>query len=159
CSRTWSPLFPPASVRLTAPDWSLSAAADKRFLSSISSNLGYAALDRINQTTAVSGSVMANLGEVLVKDSSLLVLVRDNLAIVEGYGDQRWANYQLQAWPFAHNYPAAIIGTDQPQRWAMRVKVYTIDDNDVVSIDRPCLYLSMRRNDQNLYHWLFEAIP
>jgi hypothetical protein len=108
---------------------------------------------------SVSGSVIANLGQAIVKDSSLLVLVRDGLAITEGYGDARWADYQLKTWPDFHNSPPAIIGADQRQKWTMRVKVYTLEPQDILFVDRPCLYLSVRPNDRNIYHSVFETLP
>lgn len=147
------------TVRLARPNWHLPGTDQNFILSTVSSNLGFAPGDAIDKEISVSGSVIANIGQATVKDTSLLVLVRDNLAITEGYGDARWAEYQLRTWPHFHNFPGAIIGADQPQQWMMRVKVYTLEPRDVMSLDRPCLYLSVRPNDRNIYHWVFETLP
>jgi hypothetical protein len=108
--------------------------------------------------THVAGSILANLGEAVVKDSSLLVLVRDALAITEAYGDLRWLQHQLKTWPQAHNLYLSTVGLDGP-RWTMGLKAYELDKADLLTVDGPCLYLTVRSQDKNIYHWLYETLP
>lgn len=153
--RTWWPLLEPCRAAAAKPDWHLSEGlGEEDFLAGVSTNIGLP----LGREIAVSGSVIAHLGPAIVKDSSLLVLVRDNLALTEGYGDRRWAGFQLQSWPQAHNLHRSVVGVNGPG-WQMGVKAYDIDERTLLRLDRPCLYLSARRDDRNLYHWLFETLP
>lgn len=106
----------------------------------------------------VSGAVLAHLGRVVIKDSSLLVLVSDNLSLVEGYGDRRWANYQINTWPWEHNNPLCLLGVDQnTPPLKRRVKAYAID-RKVQHIPMAAIYLTVRSQDSNIYHWLIETL-
>jgi hypothetical protein len=105
----------------------------------------------------INGSILMNLGKALIKDSSLLVLVRENLSITEGYGSRRWAEYQLNKWPWMHNYPLCKINTEQRDVEIFdRIKIYPMDGIQHISI--PALYLSVRADDRNIYHWIIETI-
>ncbi|MBP2303082.1 glycosyltransferase family 61 protein [Azospirillum picis] len=153
--RTWWPLLASCRAPAARPDWYLSREIEEKlFLSRVSSNIGLP-LDR---DAAASGSVLAHLGPAIVKDSSLLILVRDNLALAEGYGDRRWADFQLRSWPQAHNLYRSVVGVNGPN-WQMGVKAYDLDERGLLHLDRPCLYLSVRQDDRNLYHWIFETLP
>jgi hypothetical protein len=115
-------------------------------------------LNDLLEGVKVSGSVLAHLGRVVIKDESLLVLVSDHLSLVEGYGNRRWANYQINTWPMMHNNPLCLVGVDKskpPQK--MRVKAYSIDSK-VQHIPIAGIYLSVRSQDSNIYHWLIETL-
>jgi len=106
----------------------------------------------------IGGSSVAHLGPTMIKDSSLLVLVNKNLALTEGYGDERWAYYQLNKWPNEHNFPLSEIGVDGSiRRFKQNVKIYTINTK-VRHIPIPGIYLTVRPHDQNIYHWVFETL-
>jgi len=153
--RSFLPLFAPCTTKVPEPDFNPSGQTGHAFLSVVSTNFGFP----LNSETQVSGSFIANLGSCLVVDSSLLVLVREKLAITEAYGDARWCNYQLWKWPFAHNTYPSHVGVDRANPMQMVVKAYSYDDRQIVRIDRPCIYLSVRDNDRNPYHWIFETLP
>ena len=147
--KSWLPLLAPCQARIRpAPgdlgslDW---------LLEKDSSNI---AVSIRQETIDVSGSLVANLGPAVVKDSSLLVFVRDFLAIAEGYGDRNWLNFQLNRWPTAHN-----MFMIQDQAGILPLRIIDIDDSALVNIDEPCLYLSVRADDRNIYHWLYETLP
>jgi hypothetical protein len=153
--RSFLPLFASNKHSLPAPDWDQMAQKGVSLLPSISLNIGFP----LDGEVEASGSVIANLGPCLIKDSSLLVLVRENLAITEGYGDARWCNFQLRQWPYAHNLHPSFVGVDKPNPVRLWVKAYAGDDNKPIQLDRPCIYLSVRDNDRNPYHWIFETLP
>lgn len=69
-------------------------------------------LNGLSKNASVGGAIVAHLSKVTIIDSSLLILVSENLSLLEGYGNRQWANYQLDTWPLAHNYPLCAIGVD-----------------------------------------------
>ena len=123
----------------------------------ISTNTGFRVRD-LAYGRAVGGSILAHLGRVLIKDSSLLVLVKNNLSLTEGYGDRSWAEYQFNTWPWAHNFPLCLVGVDQAdQPIKKRLKIYSIKTK-VREIPLAAIYLSVRSQDSNIYHWLIETL-
>lgn len=123
----------------------------------VSTNSGFRITD-LADGRIISGSIVAHLGRVLIKDSSLLVLVTSNLSLVEGYGDRSWAEYQLRSWPWAHNFPLCLVGVDQAaQSIKQRLKIYSIDTK-IREIPLSAIYLSVRSQDKNVYHWLIETL-
>ena len=107
---------------------------------------------------SIGGAVLAHLGKTVIKDSTLLVLVSDNLALVEGYGNRRWAEYQINTFPSFHNYPQCLVGVDQNSPpLKMRVKAYSIDKK-IQTIPISAIYLTVRSQDSNIYHWLIETL-
>ena len=139
--------------------WQSGRSALDDFLARVSLNLGQSARDLMSGGARNSGSKVANLGPAYVVSSSLLVLVRSNLAITEGYGDARWARYQRMRWPKAHYFPASVVGIDRRAWHRMRIKAFRIDDAEPLTVNKPCVYLTVRQDDRNPYHWLLETLP
>ena len=129
---------------------------DELFFST-QSNGGFRLNDLISGQN-IGGSFVAHLGKVLIKDSSLLILVQPQLSLVEGYGNRRWADYQLNKWPLSHNFPIATIKGDVPSKnFQKRIKLYQINTK-VQKIPISGIYLSVRADDANIYHWLLETL-
>jgi len=118
------------------------------------------AFNQTQKGIEVGGSIMAHLNEVIIKDQSLLILVSENLSITEGYGNRRWAIHQINQWPDAHNYPFCIIGSGDAHNFLSlkkRIKIYSIEKK-VQRISLSAIYLSVRSDDKNIYHWLIETL-
>ena len=94
----------------------------------VSSNSGLRMAD-LKDGDMIGGSLIAHLRDVVIKDSSLLLLVDPGLSITEGYGDRRWANYQINTWPEVHNYPlcSVDVGDTGTSKLRTRLKLYSID--------------------------------
>ncbi|OYX77241.1 MAG: hypothetical protein B7Y77_02445 [Bradyrhizobium sp. 35-63-5] len=122
------------------------------------STYGLSLLDLVNKDFEVPGSLIANLGSAVIKDESLLILVRENLAIAEAYGDQRSLKYQLETWPLAHHNQPSNLGIHNRRPLQTHVKAYE-DFGPLQSIDKTCIYLSLRSDEINIYHWIFEVLP
>lgn len=163
-SNTYLPLFADAQVCLSPPNWGPnSEASEGRLFYEVVSTGGFAVNDLMSPLT-IRGSIIANLGPTVVKDDALLVLVDKQLALTESYGDERWMQYQRQTWPDAHNYPLQSIttrliqflktGTFSPSR----IQRYELSE-PLLEINEPCIYLSLRAHDGNIFHWLFEVLP
>lgn len=106
----------------------------------------------------ISGSVLAHLGKVIIKDSSLIVLVTDNLSLTEAYGNRRWADYQLNRFPAFNNYPLSLIGIgENSPPYRTRVKSYSIETK-IQTIPISAIYLSVRAQDNNIFHWMIETL-
>jgi hypothetical protein len=129
----------------------------------VASTGGFAVKDLLAPLT-ITGSVVANLGPSIVKDDALLVLVDKHLALTESYGDERWKQYQLGTWPDAHNYPRQSIGSRLLSLFktgkiaAPRIQRYALEE-PLIEITEPCIYLTLRAHDGNIFHWLFEVLP
>ena len=104
------------------------------------------------------GSIIAHLDNVILKNNSLLVLVKENLALTEGYGCREVMELALRRYPTYHNvYMAEFDFKNQRRREP--IKGYEIgEERPVVVIDTPCVYLSFRDDDRNIGHWLIEGI-
>jgi hypothetical protein len=163
-SNTYLPLFADTKVCLSPPNWGpQSATAEGRLFYEVVSTGGFA-VNELMSPLMITGSVIANLGPAVVKDDALLVLVDKQLALTESYGDERWMQYQRNTWPDAHNYPVQSIttrlmhflktGTFSPAR----IQRYELSD-PLLEINEPCIYLSLRAHDGNIFHWLFEVLP
>jgi hypothetical protein len=126
------------------------------FFDTPSSNSGFKIKDLMSGVE-VGGAVLAHLGKVVVKDSSLLILVAPKLSLVEGYGNRRWANYQLSTWPDFHNFPLCTISAENFPAVKERVKIYSIEDK-LETIPMAAIYLSVRSQDSNIYHWIIETL-
>jgi hypothetical protein len=126
------------------------------FFDTPSSNSGFKIKDLIFGVE-IGGALLAHLSKVVIKDSSLLILVAPNLSLVEGYGNRRWADYQLNTWPNFHNYPLCTISTENLPVLKERVKIYSIKSK-VQTIPLAAIYLSVRSHDSNIYHWLIETL-
>jgi hypothetical protein len=157
--KTFLPLFANSNVNLKSPTSFLDPTlVDKQFLN-VPSNGGFSLKELCNTDQHISGSSVANLGEVIIKDSTLLILIKDNLALTEGYGDNRWLKYQINSWPEAHNrYPCLIAENSQQRPLETRIKGYRVKKN-IQNIPIPGIYLSVRSIDKNIYHWIFETLP
>ena len=161
---SYLPLFEDTQVCLSPPDHGPDGAspAGKLFYE-VASTGGFAVNDLLSPRS-ITGSVIANLGPAIVKDDALLVLANEKLAFTESYGDERWLRYQLQTWPDSHNYPRKPLlsrvssflrhGTNAEQR----VLRYELQD-PLLEINEPCIYLTLRSHDDNIFHWLFEVLP
>ncbi|WP_215393693.1 DUF563 domain-containing protein [Polynucleobacter sp. TSB-Sco08W16] len=132
------------------------ASEDSLFFETPSTNSGFKINDLI-EGVEVGGSILAHLTKVMIKDSSLLILVRNNLSLTEGYGNRRWAEYQLNKWPSQHNYPLCMIQGENLLTLKQRIKIYSIDKK-IQKIPIPAIYLSVRPNDKNIYHWVMETL-
>lgn len=86
-----------------------------------------------------------------------MILVTPNLSLVEGYGNRRWAEYQLNTWPHYHNYPLCTINADKLPTLKARVKIYSINSK-IHTIPLAAIYLSVRSHDSNIYHWIIETL-
>ena len=128
-------------------------------LSKTSPNIGLSARQILSGHVSASGSLVANLGPAFVIASSLIVLVRRNLALTEGFGDAKSLRHQRANWPKAHFHPASIVGLDRGRPYFTRTNAYTLDRTAPMIVDEPCIYLSVRRDDRNPYHWIFETLP
>ena len=128
-------------------------------LSKTSPNIGLSAHDIMSGDVRASGSLVANLGPAFVIASSLIILVRQNLALTEGFGDAMSMRHQRANWPKAHYYPASIVGLDRGRPYLTRTNAYTLDRTPPMVVDEPCVYLSVRQDDRNPYHWIFETLP
>ena len=104
---------------------SLNPESNNLFFDTPSTNTGFKIKDLI-LGVEIGGSVLAHLSKVIIKDSSLLVLVTHNLSLVEGYGNKHWADYQLKTWPNFHNYPLCTISAENLPVFKERLKVYEI---------------------------------
>jgi hypothetical protein len=137
---------------------SLSPTVDNQSISTVVSSNSGLKISELSDGDLIVGSILAHLENVIVKDSSLLVLVDDGLSITEGYGDQRWANYQITTWPGIHNYPLCAIGVEDLRSMGvkMRLKVYSIQTT-IRHLPLSAIYLSVRSQDNNIYHWILEA--
>ncbi len=128
-------------------------------LSKTSPNIGLSAQQILSGKVSASGSLVANLGPAVVIASSLIVLVRQNLALTEGFGDVKAMRHQRANWPKTHFHPASIVGLDRGRPYFTRTNAYTLDHATPMIVDEPCVYLSVRRDDRNPYHWIFETLP
>jgi hypothetical protein len=158
-SRTWLPLFAPSLAKLCPPERVVpdDHVSDRLFLT-VPSTGGLTVKDLVERELAIGGSLVANLGKVTIKADSLLVLVNEHLAITEGYGDARWLRYQVKTWPNAHHHLECFVGKRFGLKRKMHINAYdTLED--ILVIDRPCLYLTARQDDKNIYHWLYETLP
>jgi hypothetical protein len=163
-SNTYLPLFADTKVCLSPPDWDPNSVTfEARLFYEVVSTGGFAVNDLMSPLT-ITGSVIANLGPAVVKDDALLVLVDKQLALTESYGDERWMQYQRNTWPDAHNYPAQSIPTRLMQFLKTgkfsppRIQRYALSE-PLLEINEPCIYLSLRAHDGNIFHWLFEVLP
>ena len=112
--KSYLQLFGNRPISISYPPALETAVADKsmeQFLN-LPSNGGFSIQDLISNRPIIAGSYIANLGQAIVLDSSLLVLVKDCLALTEGYGDKRWLDYQLNTWPHVHNYLPCLVRND-----------------------------------------------
>lgn len=158
-TKTWLPLFTPSVSNLLPPDRVVDNDSDSdRLFLTVPSTGGLTVNDLLARDLVIVGSLLANLGKVTIKADSLLVLVDEHLAITEGYGDKRWAKYQINKWPDSHNNPECFIGKRFGLKKKIRINAYEIEE-ELLVIDRPCLYLTARRDDENIYHWLYETLP
>jgi len=135
---------------------SLNPESNNLFFDTPSTNTGFKIKDLI-LGVEIGGSVLAHLSKVIIKDSSLLVLVTHNLSLVEGYGNKHWADYQLKTWPNFHNYPLCTISAENLPVFKERLKVYEIK-NKIQDIPIAAIYLSVRKQDSNFYHWVIETL-
>jgi len=156
--KTFLPLFPSEEVCIPYKENPYLAEKYKNLLWETDSIITGLKFSDLSKPFNIGGSFLAHLGPTLIKDSSLLVLVNKNLALTEGYGNRRWAFYQLNKWPREHNFPLSEIGIDNSvERFKYKVKIYTINTK-VQHIPMPAIYLTVRPNDQNIYHWVFETL-
>ena len=160
--RSYLSLFKSAPTQLQEPDLGPdSKSPEAKLFYDVPSTGGFTVNQLVHESTPITGSLIAHLGQTTIKDDSLLVLVEPHLALLEAYGDNRWLQFQLNSWPDAHHFPKA----NTPSNWfsfgskpKQRVKMYTLSD-DLLEISKPCIYLSVRSSENNLYHWLFEVLP
>jgi len=103
-----------------------------------------------------SGSIIANLKNIKIIDNSLLILIKKNLSLSEGYGDQRWAEYTINRWPKYHNYEDTLVRGANLKYSIKKVKIYKNNEKKIV-IKGPAIYLSLRK-DNHFYHWVFENL-
>ena len=129
------------------------------FFSKTSPNVGLSPQEILSGTVRASGSLVANLGPAFVIASSLIVVVRQNLALTEGFGDATSMRHQRANWPKAHFHPASIVGLDRGRPYFTRTNAYTLDRTAPMVVHEPCIYLSVRQDDRNPYHWIFETLP
>ncbi|MBU3583732.1 glycosyltransferase family 61 protein [Polynucleobacter sp. 15G-AUS-farblos] len=162
--RSYLALFEDAKVCLSPANWGPGKETPEgQLFYDVASTGGFAVKDLLAPLT-ITGSVVANLGPSIVKDDALLVLVDKHLALTESYGDERWKQYQLGAWPDAHNYPRQSIGSRLLSLFktgkiaAPRIQRYTLEE-PLIEITEPCIYLTLRAHDGNIFHWLFEVLP
>lgn len=162
--RSYLALFEDATVCLSPANWGpgKETPAGQLFYD-VASTGGFAVKDLL-EPLKISGSVVANLGPTIVKDDALLVLVDKHLALTESYGDERWKQYQLGTWPDAHNYPLRSLSSrlgsflKNGKIAEPRIQRYEIDE-PLLEITEPCIYLTLRAHDGNIFHWLFEVLP
>ena len=156
--KTFLPLFPNEDACIPYKENPYLLEKYKNLLYEADSIITGLKFSELSKPFHIGGSFIAHLGPTLIKDSSLLVLVNKNLALIEGYGNRRWAFYQLNKWPKEHNFPLSEIGVDDSvERFKHKVKIYTINTK-VQHIPVPALYLTVRPNDRNIYHWVFETL-
>lgn len=155
--RGWRPLFGSETIRLSDVDFSTSSKYTNSFYN-CPSTYGLSLSELVNKNFEVPGALIANLGSAIIKDESLLILVRENLAITEAYGDQRSLKYQLETWPLSHNSQPSKIGIHKPKPQQTYIKAYE-DLLELQTIEQPCIYLSLRSDEKNIYHWIFEVLP
>lgn len=162
--RSYLALFEDAKVCLSPANWGPNKETPEgQLFYDVASTGGFAVKDLLAPLT-ITGSVVANLGSTIVKDNALLVLVDKHLALTESYGDERWKQYQLGTWPDAHNYPRQSIGSRLLSLFktgkiaAPRIQRYTLEE-PLIEITEPCIYLTLRAHDGNIFHWLFEVLP
>lgn len=162
--RSYLALFEDAKVCLSPANWGPSKeTSEGQLFYDVASTGGFAVKDLLAPLT-ITGSVIANLGPTIVKDDALLVLVDKHLALTESYGDARWLQYQQDTWPDAHHFPRRSIGSrlfsllKTGKIADPRMQRYELDE-PLVEITEPCVYLTLRAHDGNIFHWLFEVLP
>lgn len=163
-TRSYLSLFEDAKVCLSPANWGpKEETSEGQLFYDVASTGGFAVKDLL-APLLITGSVIANLGPTIVKDDALLVLVDKHLALTESYGDERWKQYQLGTWPDAHNYPRQSIGSrlltflKTGKIAASRIQRYALEE-PLIEITEPCIYLTLRAHDGNIFHWLFEVLP
>ena len=163
-AKSYLPLFADSKTCLKPADWGPAInTTDGSLFYDVASTGGFAVKDLLEPLN-ITGSVVAHLNDAIVKDDALLVLATENLALTESYGDQRWLDYQLQTWPDAHNYPKSA--------WSSRLSTFLKTghfhqsrtlryelNEPLLEIHEPCIYLTLRAHDGNIFHWLFEVLP
>lgn len=114
---------------------------------------------RSRRVAAITGSAGAVLHDAYVPDQSLLLVTNGHRALVEAYGDERWRHYQASTWPqpHSHTYETEVISRGPFEGRKMSLKLY--DRLLPRRLDGPVFYLSVRSDDRNICHWIFEALP
>jgi hypothetical protein len=157
--RTYTTMFQAASVNINEPNFDYKDTVGANEFNNLpTDHSGFTNAKLLSCANQIPPSFIANLGEALVKDSSLLVLVKDSLAITENYGDRRWLDFQLQRFPGSHNVFAASLPVGVQISLDIKIKAY-ISNDSVANFCDKLIYLSVRENDNNIYHWLFETLP
>lgn len=152
-NNSWTRLFNSNHVQIKKINFLYNSKYNKKFL--LEKNNGIS-IENLKKRKTISGSIFAKLKNVKVIMNSLLILESKNLAFVEGYGDERWANFQISKWPNIHNFPLCKINFFDDKAVEKRIKIYKSSSN-LKFINKPAIYLSLRDDDQ-VFHWTFENL-
>jgi hypothetical protein len=150
----WITMFDDCSVSLTEPKFLFKSKYNNKFLNERNNGLS---IVNLKKKIKLTGSILANLNNIKIINGTLLILKNNNIALVEGYGDYRWANFQMNKWPDAHNYPMGRINFYKKKTIYKRVKTYYIKKK-IKIINEPAIFLSIRKEDDQVFHWTFENL-
>ena len=152
-NNSWTKLFDSNHVQINKINFLYNSKYNKKFL--VEKNNGISIND-LKKAKIINGSIFAKLKNVKVIKDSLLILGSRNLAFVEGYGDERWADFQINKWPDTHNFPLCKINFLNGKVTEKRIKIYR-PNSKLKLINKPVIYLSLRDDDQ-VFHWTFENL-
>jgi hypothetical protein len=150
---SWIDMFNDSIVKIKVAKPLFSNKYTKNYYTEKNNGLSIRDLSKENK---ISGSIIANLGKCKIINNTLLVMVKKNIALVESYGDKRWADFQINKWPAHHNFYKCKIFISN-FFYNKRINLYKVSKNTKF-IRKPAIYLSTREDDQ-VYHWMFENLP
>ena len=151
---SWAELFIDSKIKINKIDYYINDINYKKFINQ--KTIINSISDFIRKEKKITGSIIMNLSDVVVKDNSLLIFYNKNLAIQETYGDKDWLQFRLNKWPKAHNSHIAKINFYN-KKFYKRINTYIIEKK-LKTINKPAIYLSGIIED-NFFHWIFDAMP
>ena len=151
--RTFVRLFKDTFIKIKKPDFYDNPSDLKKMLEHPTIGIP---MTQLIKGQWIPGSYFVNLGDAIVKDNSILIMLNKHLAITESYGHKNWLKFQINRWPNAHNYKESKILFSKNLYIKKKIKIYEIEKKLKI-IKKKAIYLSAI-NEGNFFHWIFDTL-